>query len=458
MILLTRRERTDLIDAVAKPGLLLAALLVGAWTISACSSPPRHSILLIVVDTLRYDAGDPGGPPDAAIPQYLLGRGTHFTNAVAASDWTSPSMVALMTGRYPSDCGLLTATWTTEFPKSWSLADRVRRTGYRTAAVVSNPTLDGVRLGLQAGFDSFDDRMSEVERNREVGRRSAPETTDAALGALSRLAEGRAPWFLWVQYLEPHGPYSAPAPYPQTAKDPGSPIDTAPGDIAGRGLLPRYQYLAEARGRNDYATRYRASAEWSVDEADRFLRTAAAKGYLKNVTVVFTADHGEFLGEDDYWFQHGVHLNPAVVRVPLVIAGSGNEPIRRDSRAVTHLDLVPTLSRILGLPNSPDLAGIDLFDEHAVRKGPIIVQNIAFPENAEIGVILKDRFAIQGTGNQPESFRVDGQSWEPDGTDLTPGEVQAIATEMQRVRKLPVPTRDVPLEEIQKLRALGYLH
>lgn len=438
-------------------GSLFVLSLVSAWPVRAASSRPPKSLLLVVIDTLRYDAGDPGGPPDAAIPEYLKSRGTHYRNAVAASDWTSPSMVSLMTGRYPSDCGLVTATWTTDYPKSWGLADRLRSAGYRTSAVVSNPTLSGVRLGLQAGFDEFDDRMTQLERNRLVGRRSAPETTDAALAAISKLAGGKAPWFLWVQYLQPHGPYAAPSPYPQAAPEPGSPIPMAAGDIAGRGLLPRYQFLADARGRNDYMTRYHSSASWAIDEADRFLRSAAAKGYLRDVMVVFTSDHGEFLGESDYWFQHGIHLNPAVVRVPLVVARSVDDPVSRDPRPVSHLDLVPTLARVLNLAATPGLPGIDLFDPRAVRRTPIVIENIAFPENAEVGVVLRDRFAVKATGDAPETFRVDGEDWAPAGSDLGQDQVGLIDAEMRRVRKLPMPTRDVPPEEIQKLRALGYL-
>jgi arylsulfatase A-like enzyme len=442
-------------------GSILALSLFVVWSVRAASPSRRpKSLLLVVVDTLRYDAGDPGGSPDGAVPDFLKSRGTHYKNALAASDWTSPSMVALMTGRYPSDCGLLTAAWTTQFPKEWSLPERLRSAGFRTAAVVSNPTLGGTRLSLQAGFDTFDDKMTGVERNRAMGMRKAPETTDAALAALAALADGksRSPWFLWVQYLQPHGPYSAPPPYPQAADDPGAPLPTAASDIARRGEIPMYQFLAEARGRNDYTARYRSSAQWSLDEADRFLRTAASKGYLRDVTVVFTADHGEFLGEDDFWFEHGVRLNPAVVRVPLVVARSVDDPVTGDPRPVSHLDLVPTVSRILGLPANPALPGIDLFDARAVRRTPIIVENIEYPTSAEVGVLLRDRFVMKSTDDKPGAFRVDGETWESAGADLTAEQAQAIDAELRRVRKLPVPTREVPPEEIQKLRALGYVH
>lgn len=234
-------------------GAAFSACLVAYAVPRSPPARPRRSLLLVIVDTLRFDAGDLSGALDAAVPGFLRTRGTHFTNALAASDWTSPSMVALLTGRYPSDCGLLSVDGIAEYPPEWTLAAHLRSAGYRTDAIVSNPTLSGSRLRLQGGFDTFDDKMTGVERNRPIGTRTAPETTEAALSALSRLGSSAKPWFLWVQYLEPHGPYHAPASYPRAGSDPGSPIPLAEGDIAPRGFLPRYQFLPESRGRNDYA-------------------------------------------------------------------------------------------------------------------------------------------------------------------------------------------------------------
>jgi arylsulfatase A-like enzyme len=93
-------------------------------------------------------------------------------------------MVALLTGHYPSDCGLLSVDGIAEYPPEWTLAAHLRSAGYRTDAIVSNPTLSGSRLRLQGGFDTFDDKMTGVERNRPIGTRTAPETTEAALSAL----------------------------------------------------------------------------------------------------------------------------------------------------------------------------------------------------------------------------------------------------------------------------------
>lgn len=440
---------------------LLPAALRGNPSRAAPAPAPSiasgsRSILLVVVDTLRADAGSLGAGPDAAVPDFLRNRGTHFDYAVAAGDWTSPSVLGLLTGRYPSDCRLLSTDSIAEYPAAWTLQSRLKAAGYATAAVVSNPVLTGTRLNLAAGFDVFDDRMTAVERNRAVGVRPAPETTEAALSALTTLHKAGKPWFLWIQYLEPHGPYRAPSGYPRMAADPGSPIATAPGDIAGRGFLPRYQFQPDARGRNDYVTRYQSSAGWALDEVDRLLTLASQKGFLRDTIVVFTSDHGEYLGEQDFWFQHGVHLDPAVVHVPLVIARSVAEPLTRDVRVVSHLDVLPTLLALRRTP-AEGLPGVDLFARPGPRRVPILTENIAFPDSAEVGVVLGNRLLVKSTESAPEEFRIGAGEWPELSGVPARSAVDAVDAELKRVRRLPIPIRKTPPEEVQKLRDLGYI-
>src|SRR5262249_20721797 len=160
-------------------------------------------------------------------------------------------------------------------------------------------------------------------------------------------------------YMEPHGPYRPPARYVARPADPGAPLPVAAIDRAPRGKLPRYQALSACRGRNDYLARYRGSASYALDEADRPLPSAAGRGALDNTVVVFTADHGEFLGEDDYWFQHGVRLDPALVHVPLVVAPPG-QALAREARPVSHVDIPATLLRLAGVPVPAGVRGENL--------------------------------------------------------------------------------------------------
>ncbi len=87
-----------------------------------------------------------------------------------------------------------------------------------------------------------------------------------------------------------------------------------------------------------------------------------ANGFYDDAMVVFAADHGEALGERDYWFAHGEYLTDPLVQIPLSIRLPERPPAQR--RDVTGLvDLFPTLLSAVGIPASPDLPGRDLLSK-----------------------------------------------------------------------------------------------
>jgi arylsulfatase A-like enzyme len=58
--------------------------------------------------------------------------------------------------------------------------------------------------------------------------------------------------------------------------------------------------------------------------------------------VIISSDHGESLGEHDYYFDHGANLFDPVQRIPFIVLGRGARPVRSDV-LVTTLDIMPTL-------------------------------------------------------------------------------------------------------------------
>jgi hypothetical protein len=87
-----------------------------------------------------------------------------------------------------------------------------------------------------------------------------------------------------------------------------------------------------------------------------------------------------------------------------------------------------------------------------------VLENIELPDDAEVGVVLDGRLAVKSTDDPPESFRIQEGEW-PAITGAMPEQtVQALDGEMKRVRRIPMPTRKVPPEEVQRLKALGYAH
>src|SRR6185436_46435 len=205
--------------------------------------------------------------------------------------------------------------------------------------------------------------------SRDVYERLAPATTDAALGWLEeRKAAGEDRFFLWVHYQDPHGPYRPPAElearFERAATDEA---ELAAGTTQrGLGQIPAYQVHDSERRPEPYRARYDAEIAYFDEHLGRLLDWLRASDWLIDALVVFTADHGESLGEHGYWFCHGENLHREVVRVPLVVRfpeGSAHvrgEPGSRIASPSGHMDLWPTIVAAFGA--SPgECRGLSLF-------------------------------------------------------------------------------------------------
>lgn len=165
-------------------------------------------MVLVSIDTLNLLYTDLYGEPTGLTPNLveLAGRGTLLDEAHTPVPITLPSHTSMLSGRLPeeSDVMLNGDRVPADLP---TLPAELRRSGYRTAAVLGASVLDR-RYGLEAGFDHYDDRIAQ-ELPRSY--RNADEVTDRALAWLE--AHGDEPFFLWVHYFDPHEPYvSADAP------------------------------------------------------------------------------------------------------------------------------------------------------------------------------------------------------------------------------------------------------
>jgi arylsulfatase A-like enzyme len=117
----------------------------------------------------------------------------------------------MMTGLYPRRHSMGFANGLLVLSGGETLAETFQRQGYDTAAFVSNAVL-WARSGLNRGFAVYDDEFTATEANRPgTYERRAAQTLERALGWLARPRS--KPFFLWVHFQDPHGPYTAPPPY-----------------------------------------------------------------------------------------------------------------------------------------------------------------------------------------------------------------------------------------------------
>jgi arylsulfatase A-like enzyme len=325
------------------PLLLAAALLFGGCQGRENSADPPRRIFLITVDTLRADHLSAYGYPRATSPELdrLGASGVLFDRAIAQWPKTGSSFASMFTGLYPHTTGITHKAAVRVPAELLTLPELFKESGYTTVAVQSNPVL-ATRFGWNTGFDEYlqswgeEDVPPEPQALRPLIH--AGRVNELALPALERYA-GADRLFVWIHYSDPHAPYVL----PDGAENPfvDDPHFTQEATVPPK-VTPVYR-LGDRTDLKYYVAQYDANVR-VVDRAVReVLDKARSLGLLEDSLVVFTADHGESLGEHDSWFEHGPLPYNTTSHVPLFFVGVGIPAGAREGRPVELVDLFPTL-------------------------------------------------------------------------------------------------------------------
>lgn len=327
-------------------------------TLGACRDPQPVRVVLVTLDTLRYDSLVPaeGEGAESAMPR-LLERsraGVRFERFYAATSITQPSHASMLTALHPWEHGVVSNGQV--LPERFvTVPEALREAGFATAAVVASFPVAS-RFGFGQGFDSFSEDFTEhPTTNRRWEGHRVPEdrfyafadtVTDRALAALDAFESadraGAGParhQFLWVHYFDAHDPYG------DTAKEePSYPITRVFHTIEQGGdpapLLARFR------------TAYDRDVSFVDHHLDRLLARLEADAEAYETHVVLASDHGESFGEGGA-IGHGMRLTDEQVRVPLVILSPLAEP-RVDPTPAGSVDVARTLLALAGVPADPE--------------------------------------------------------------------------------------------------------
>ncbi len=359
---------------------------------AAATETPRYNVLFIASDDLRPELGCYGNPmiKTPNIDKLAL-RGVRFERAYAQYPLCNPSRTSLLTGRYPTQTGVMdNETWfRAEHPDFVSLPQHFKAYGY--AALRSGKIFHG-------GIDDTDAWTEGGEARGFAGARRPAATANP--GAPSRASQSdrivvlegdgesngdyrtatRAiqyleqykgqPFFLAVGFAKPHSPPAAPKKFfdlydpakiplppdfaPRPAAPPGFPEISIPRRNAdlfiGRDASPE-----DAR---EMIRAYYASVSFMDAQVGRVLDALDRLRLRENTIIVFWGDHGYHLGEKGKWSK-AYSLYEVGARVPLIVA-LPQAKARTSGRTVQLLDLYPTLAELCGLPRPSGLEGHSL--------------------------------------------------------------------------------------------------
>lgn len=416
-----------------KRWLLLGGLALAAGAAArfwpARAQPPN--LLLVTIDTLRADRVGAYGSGLGTTPALdaLALRGARFEQVQSASPLTGPSHATLLTGQYPPVHGVRDNARFVISSAVPTLAERLKRAGYDTAAFVGAFPLAGA-FGFARGFDSFDEGLRAAAAG-SVAERPADEVADAARRWLA--AERKRPFFAWVHFFDPHEPYAAPAPY-----------------------------------RDRFHHPYDAEVAFADAQLGRLLEALRSAGHLDQMFVAVLSDHGEGLGEHGE-STHGLLLYESTLRVPFVIAGPGVALGRIVRERVGTIDVLPTLLGLVGLPVPEGLPGRDLGPALAGRAVPI---NAVYAESlygrlncrwAPLRALTEGDWKVV-EGSTVELFDLGRDTGEQrDRAREEPDRTTALRTALRRAVDAMAPGGDrvqrarLRPADVEALRSLGYV-
>ncbi len=319
---------------------------------AATTAGPRN-VILITVDTLRADIGFMGYPrPVTPNIDALAARSVVYEHAYATASFTPKCLGPMLIGLYASETQRDFEHYTRFDPANVFLAERVQAAGGHTVGAATHRYF-GWKKGFDQGFDVFDTSAippNSVDNDPTI---TSDKLTDLAIGFLSSPSAAEIParkgkplvtqarigpahdrFFAWFHYLDPHLPYVQHDGAPTFAPAPGIPAARTPYD----------------------------GEVWYTDrEVGRLLKHIAAQPWAKETAIILTADHGEAFGERGHW-GHGRELWEPLVHVPLIVHVPGTPP-RRIPAKRSHLDLVPTVLELMGIPRAPELHGTSLLED-----------------------------------------------------------------------------------------------
>lgn len=391
---------------------LLLQLMTAAGHVAARRRPApkkKLNVLFLIADDLRPELGA-YGHPQIKTPNIdrLAARGTRFDRAYAQYPLCNPSRTSLLTGRYPTETGVMDNNkyFRAEHPDWVTLPQYFKANGYSTLRTgkifhggiddepswteggepvdpnIVNRGTNNARPAQAAPRRDRDPDESEgdppVQAANEGERRRAAsdrivvlegdgeshgdyKTATRAIGYLERYKDKS--FFLAVGFVKPHSPPTAPRKLfdlydvtrvplpPDFAPRPGPPAGFPELSVPRRNadlFIGRDATPEQAR---EMTRAYWASTSFMDAQVGRVLDALERLGLRENTVVVFWGDHGYHLGEKGKWSK-AYSLFEVGTRVPLVIAVPGGRA-QATMRNVELLDLYPTLADLCGLPRTP---------------------------------------------------------------------------------------------------------
>ncbi len=348
-----------------------------AWV--AQKLPDDLNVVLLTVDTMRYDLGYMGYSRNIT-PNIdkLAKQSVVFERAYSLASYTAKSLPPMLIGKYPSETHRGWSHFNRFGKEDTFVQERLQKAGIRTISVQGYWYFFQPGVGFERGFDVVDSSAApkaiQMEGDRTV---TADKVSDAAIDELGKPENTAKRFFMWAHYVDPHAEY-----------------------VRHEG----FDFGPKSRDAYD------SELAFVDQQVGRVLDFIAKQPFGKRTAIIVTSDHGEAFAEHGM-IRHGFEIWEELVRVPLVIHVPGAKP-RREKTRRSAIDLVPTILDLFELP-PPSGEGTDfisgrslLYDVmmppgHQVKPRIVFVDMSAGPNNGERQAFIEDDKKLVGSLGRP---------------------------------------------------------
>jgi arylsulfatase A-like enzyme len=394
-------------------------------------STQAPNVLLFIADGLRAQALAPTSEVVAPHIRTLAQRGVQINNAYTPLPTCSPARASLMTGLLPHNHGVLQVEHVTDPDQSVLRADkphwarRLQQAGYQTAyfgkwhiertlqlqnfgwqisqplgqqahrqsseqGMTAESSLDPLLSRYHQGPAGYNDTLHYGVTDVPASQRGISAPTDAACAYLHN-APTDQPWCCVASYYEPNEAMIVGRDaYEQYDVDTLRLPANLRDDFSDRPNIYQrqqqiFQDLSDDQWRQALACYYGRITEIDT-QLGRLLTTLEQTNRLENTIILFTADHGKYVGSHGFE-AHNFGPFEEIYNVPLIAAGPGiAQNILTDARVGFH-DLCPTLIELAGaqpidVPDSRSFAPLlknPRVHESAFRSGYAEYHGTRFP-------------------------------------------------------------------------------